>query len=170
MSVANIRNIGTLNPLGNPVVQRQGASPIRESPISGDSYNLRLKGDYQGFKEIQAIKARLNEFAEMMREKGAGSDYKRDFLEKVKDGLTGMTKFFPPYPPGSEERVRFLKGYVAFRVLIERLTIPPDTMNMTEEVASEKSGRIRDAVAGQKENLSGTPETIHYLLNEEPEG
>lgn len=166
MAVTNIRNTWILTHFGKPEGQRQGASPIRESPISGISYNLSLKGDYQGFKEIQAIKIKLNEFIEMTRR----SDYKKDFYEKVKEGLTGMTKFFPPYPPGSEERVRFLKGYVAFRMLIERLTIPPDTMNMTEDLASEKSGRIREAVAGQKENLSGNPEAIHYLLNEEREG
>lgn len=161
MAVTNIRITGT----SIPANLREGLvvhkALVRESSQSGDSYNLRLKGDYQGFKEIQAIKLRLNELAERIR----GLEKREDVLEELKSNLNQINKFFPPYPPGSEERVKFLKSFVAFRVLIDRLTTSPVTTNMTEEMASEKSISLRDAIARQGEGISTDKKALQYLLN-----
>jgi hypothetical protein len=47
-------------------------------------------------------------------------------IEAMKKTLSSITKDFPPYPVGSEERVRRLHDFAALRAMIERLTIPPD--------------------------------------------
>lgn len=164
MSVPNIRINGAFFPLESPRIQRTQPGEAQGSNLRGrdDSYRLRLKGDYQGFKEIQAIKARLNEISERMQ----GSVDKEEILEKIKEGINRINKFFPPYPPGSEDRVRFLKGYVAFRVLIERLSLPPDTIDMTEEDAYEKSILLKDTIGKQGKDLSTNKEAIQYIVND----
>lgn len=44
----------------------------------------------------------------------------------MKKTLNSIIKDFPPYPVGSEERVKRLHDFAALRAMIERLTIPPD--------------------------------------------
>ena len=38
-----------------------------------------------------------------------------------------MTKMFPPYPHGSEERAEFLNSYRSLRLQIDQLTFPPES-------------------------------------------
>jgi hypothetical protein len=44
----------------------------------------------------------------------------------LREKITTMQRTLPPFPPGSQERVRLLKSYVGLRKLIEQLTIPPE--------------------------------------------
>lgn len=162
MSVSNINLTGFPSTPGVAKGPNGRAAP---SSLKGQSrtegYNIGLRKDARDFKEIQAIKTRLNEIAEEMR----GSSLKeRDILERIKANLNGINKFFPPYPPGSEDRVRLLKSYVAFRILIERLTIPPDIMDMTDVKASEKSIKIKEAIAQEDKAISTNSESMQYLL------
>ncbi|MGA1874716.1 MAG: hypothetical protein ACMUIA_03825 [bacterium] len=47
-----------------------------------------------------------------------------DYIERMKEQLETFVKHYPPYPPGSEERVRLLRSFQAFRRQIDQLTIP----------------------------------------------
>ena len=47
-------------------------------------------------------------------------------ISSVKEELNTMRRTLPPFPPGSQERVRILKSYIGLRKLIEELTIPPE--------------------------------------------
>jgi hypothetical protein len=47
-------------------------------------------------------------------------------VSSVKEELNTMRRTLPPFPPGSQERVRILKSYIGLRKLIEQLTVPPD--------------------------------------------
>jgi hypothetical protein len=44
----------------------------------------------------------------------------------LKDQMNTILRTLPPFPPGSQERVRLLKSYIGLRKLIEDLTIPPE--------------------------------------------
>jgi hypothetical protein len=46
-------------------------------------------------------------------------------VEEMKATLEGIVKNFPPFPEGSEERVRMLTRFKALRKQIESLTLPP---------------------------------------------
>ena len=48
-----------------------------------------------------------------------------DAIEQMKTQLEKIMKQFPPYPPGSEDRIRALRAYAGCRKLIDQLTIPP---------------------------------------------
>jgi hypothetical protein len=57
-------------------------------------------------------------------------DQQLDQIEKatssLREELYTMQRTLPPFPPGSQERVRLLKSYIGLRKLIEDLTIPPE--------------------------------------------
>lgn len=162
MAVSNVNLIGVSLSIGHAEGQRgYTVSPSIKESSRSDGYNISLRKDASDLKEIQAIKTRLNEIAEDLRESSAN---KKDILEGIKENLDGINKFFPPYPPGSEERVRLLKSYVAFRVLIERLTIPPDIMDLTDIKASEKSIMIKEAIAQEDKAIAINSETMQSLL------
>ena len=44
----------------------------------------------------------------------------RDYLAEIKDELTTFVKNYPPFPPGSEERVQALKNFAGFRKEIDK--------------------------------------------------
>ncbi|MCD6429747.1 MAG: hypothetical protein J7L57_00810 [Deltaproteobacteria bacterium] len=48
-------------------------------------------------------------------------------VNEAKRDLVEMTKMFPPYPHGSEERVALLNSYRSLRMQIDKLTIPPES-------------------------------------------
>ena len=48
-----------------------------------------------------------------------------DYVDHLKAQLERIIKNFPPFPPGSEERIQLLRNFAAFRKLIDQLTIPP---------------------------------------------
>ena len=47
-------------------------------------------------------------------------------VDALKTTLEGIVKNYPPFPPGSEERVKLLRSYSGIRKQIDQLTIPPD--------------------------------------------
>lgn len=48
-------------------------------------------------------------------------------VNEAKRDLIEMTKMFPPYPHGSEERAELLNSYRSLRLQIDKLTIPPES-------------------------------------------
>jgi hypothetical protein len=47
-------------------------------------------------------------------------------LEKMEEDLEVASKQYPPYPPGSEERVQRLRNYAALRAMIDQLAMSQD--------------------------------------------
>ncbi|MFZ7125420.1 MAG: hypothetical protein ACOWWM_04605 [Desulfobacterales bacterium] len=47
-------------------------------------------------------------------------------LEQMESEVERFLKMYPPYPPGSEERVEMLKRYAGLRHEIEKMTLPKD--------------------------------------------
>jgi hypothetical protein len=61
-----------------------------------------------------------------IRTAGTAVNLKSEILEEMKATLEKVMKSFPPFPPGSEERVQELKRYATLRAQIDRLTLPSD--------------------------------------------
>ncbi len=61
-------------------------------------------------------------------------------VNEAKSDLVEMTKIFPPYPQGSEERVALLNSYSSLRLRIDSLTFPPEN-----ELASQMLGGSESA-------------------------
>jgi hypothetical protein len=89
--------------------------------IPGEEREWNIDHSHLNFVELQKINDNLNSVAKNQRvfEKA------NDFIERMKAQLEQIQKQFPPFPPGSEDRVRALRSYTYFRNLIDQLTIPP---------------------------------------------
>ena len=56
-------------------------------------------------------------------------------LDQMKDKLTTIRKQYPPFPPGSDERVELLRHFNLLRKQIDQLTIPADPAEAAQIMA-----------------------------------
>ncbi len=125
-------------------VPRQGG--LGEKTVQETSYiqgNESISGNPRGLAELQDINDRSNAAAQEKRNHDKIINRAEDYIDRMKAQLERILKNFPPFPPGSEERVQVLRSYVAFRKLIDRLTIPPREESMIETV-KEPDERMPD--------------------------
>jgi len=84
--------------------------------------NVRSRAD---FIELHKINEKINSIAQGQKLFQKQLQQVDDSIERMKAELVKIIKMFPPYPPGSEERVRALRACAGCRKLIDQLTIPP---------------------------------------------
>ncbi len=119
-----------------------------------ESADVKLQGEEQGwiansspsqsdFVNRQKINENLNAIAETRRILEKRFQKINDYVEKMKEQLGTIRKQFPPFPPGSEERVRALRGYAYFRKLFDQLTLSSPKEILTKPM--EELARISEA-------------------------
>ena len=126
-------------------VKRESTTQARNQNPDGwvkiDRSKFSLSNRQASTSSLNSV-ARSIRFADQTMEK-IGSridDMKRDLKTHVKN--------YPPYPPGSEERVRVLKSFSAFRKIIDELTMPPADssasriMTQSDLLAAEQHGIV----------------------------
>ena len=123
--------------------------PIQNEPIPVNTYRIMPTGPQEGnggktvqeignllgkdslsqnfpmWSELQKINDSLNEVAQKKRTDDKILKGVENYVDRMKAELERILKNFPPFPPGSEDRIKLLRGYVGFRKLIDELTIPP---------------------------------------------
>jgi hypothetical protein len=92
---------------------------------SGHEKGWNVDPSHSNFIELQKINDRLNLTAKIQRTYEKRFERVNDYIERMKIQLERIMKQFPPFPPGSEDRVQALRSYAYFRKLIDQLTIPP---------------------------------------------
>jgi hypothetical protein len=104
------------------------------SPINSEETEGRIKSSQSEFVELQKINDSVNELAKIR--KGFETRFEKvdSYLEQMKEQLERIIKQFPPFPPGSEDRVKALRAFTFFRKMIDQLTLPP-----RDEVLMESS-------------------------------
>ncbi len=91
------------------------------------------------FQRLAALHDRSNAVAATIRTMDQAMKAVGTTIHAMKKELEVVTKSYPPFPPGSEERVRRLRGYAALRVMIDRLTVPPEVEAGTLAVRTKKA-------------------------------
>jgi hypothetical protein len=92
---------------------------------SGYEKGWNIDPAHSDFVELQKINDRLNLTAKIQRTYEKRFERVNDYIERMKIQLERIMKQFPPFPPGSEDRVQALRSYAYFRKMIDQLTIPP---------------------------------------------
>ena len=92
-----------------------------------------LKG-YFGVDKLEIIHSRFNSVARTIRVADENMGKIENYIDRMKTELQRIIKNYPPFPPGSEERVQRLKSINAFRRLINQLTIPPPNEEFAEKI------------------------------------
>lgn len=75
------------------------------------------------FPILSEIKDGVAHAARTINEVNKALDKADALLQNMKDRV-GMVKDFPPFPPGNEERVRYIKGIDGLRKELEALSVP----------------------------------------------
>ena len=96
-----------------------------------------------GVDKLEVIHSRLNSGARTIRGADKYMEKIENYIDRMKAESQRIMKNYPPFPPGSEERVRRLKSINAFRKLIDQLTIPPPNKEFASKIMTD-----RDAVLG----------------------
>ena len=104
---------------------RLSTNKITMSPKDGSRGSTEpLKGHF-GVDKLETIHSRFNSVARTIRVADENMGKIENYIDRMKTELQRIVKNYPPFPPGSEERVKRLKSIAAFRRLIDQLTIPP---------------------------------------------
>ncbi len=104
-----------------------GGPPIRrEGPEEG------IKHSQSAFVELQKINDNINELAKIQKAFEKRFEKLDSYFEQMKERLERIIKQFPPFPPGSEDRVQALRAFSFFRKMMDQLTLPPREEALTK--------------------------------------
>jgi hypothetical protein len=123
--------INNISAVSNPISFVHGSSstdlprastkdPFRKG-ISGGEKEWNINHSHFDFVKLQKVNDRLNSAAKGQRT----FEKMNNYIEQMKAQLETILKQFPPFPPGSDERIQALRAYVSIRKMIDQLTIPP---------------------------------------------
>jgi hypothetical protein len=105
--------------------------------------------------KFQSVKSRLNLVARNIRDADETMGEIETYIDKMKAQLEKIVKNFPPFPPGSEERMEKLRTFHTFRKQIDEMTIPPNEVFLMQKQIAE-SGDLEDA-EDENGSLKGIP-------------
>jgi hypothetical protein len=117
---SHINNIKINTPLPNQKSNTGIKNPLNSNINKDVTENKNIE-----LGDILNIKSGINNIAEHIRTVNNSINSAQILVEKIKNDLKIIRKNFPPFPPGSEERVQLLKNIQAFQKQINELTFPP---------------------------------------------
>lgn len=88
-----------------------------------------------------AANERLSALATSTRVRDASLGKLSEVLNQMRDTLLTITKNYPPFPPGSEERVSLLRSYAGLRKQIAQLMVPPEGDGVKQESNAKEKER-----------------------------
>jgi len=116
---------------------RLSTNKITMSPKDGSRGSTEpLKGHF-GVDKLETIHSRFSSMARTIRVADENMGKIENYIDRMKTELQRIVKNYPPFPPGSEERVKRLKSINAFRRLINQLTIPPPNEEFAAKIMPE---------------------------------
>ena len=129
----------------HPVPKNAGG--LNREVFKSDS-NEKKDNTHFSLGKSDIIKSGLNNIAKKIRIADNALGKISNYIGEMQSKLENIVKRFPPFPPGSEERIKNLKGFNAFRKLIDRLTIPPPDDELAGTTIADPESRL----------LAGNPE------------
>jgi hypothetical protein len=88
--------------------------------------SVKINDSLFEFSVPQSEHSAVNMIADSVRQSDLAMLDIEKQIHQMKARLTEHVKNFPPFLPGSEERVKLMKRFSAFRQQINQLTFPPD--------------------------------------------
>lgn len=98
----------------------------QQRPGQDDSVDLRTETAGYALRKFEAMHSVMNEAAGSIRTADEAIQSIGTQIDDMKTTLTAILKQYPPFPPGSEERVAILKSFSALRRQIDALAYPPE--------------------------------------------
>jgi len=111
---------------------------------------------HPGLGRFTAANERLNALAAEARTAEKKMAAMSEAVNRMEKTLGAITKNFPPFPPGSEDRVKLLKSYAELRRQIAQLTIPPEVEAKHAERTDRTGEQQRYTFILQKDGMIRT--------------
>jgi hypothetical protein len=88
-------------------------------------------------------------------------------IEQMESEVEMFLKQYPPYPPGSEDRVNYLSRFAMLRKQIDQLTFPPDTgaQNIIGRSHSDHSSNWDIEIGGKQIGKTVRRQPVHTGKN-----
>lgn len=113
--------------------------PQPGAQAAGDSIALnKTMAGLPQFDKMQSDSSARNEVANNIKSADATMGEIGTKIDSMKAELQIIVKNFPPYPPGSDDRLKFLRNFNSLRQQIDALTIPRP--NETSAIALKLQG------------------------------
>ena len=110
---------------GKPADSRPVADrTVPQSGSTTDASTIRMNKE---FAQLQRINEQQNRAATQIRNDDQQLQQPDQVLGQMKRVLSDIIKYYPPYPAGEPERVKFLRSFSSMRKQIEQMTIPPES-------------------------------------------
>ena len=117
----------------NPVAKNSTAPPQAvavqkkaDDAKKGPAESVRINKQHFELFNSQPAYSKFNLVAATVRGADEAMHKIETRLDEMKDRLLEHVKHYPPFGKGSQERVKLMKLFSAFRKEIDQLTIPPD--------------------------------------------
>jgi hypothetical protein len=103
---------------------RSARETIAQSSAPEDAVKITVRSQAD-FIQLHKVNEQMNSAALGQRLFQRQLQQADDSIERMKAHLGRIIKQFPPYPLGSDDRMRALRAYAGCRKLIDQLTVPP---------------------------------------------
>ena len=123
-------------------------------PSENDSEVIKiLSQDRIQFNKLEATNSKIQLIAQQIRQVNESMETIDSHLSEMRAKLEHIVKIYPPYPPGSTERIEALHQFSALRKMIDQMTrsVGDDGMTNIPSAADGRAGGA-DLVAPSGEN------------------
>jgi len=119
----------------------EGRSPTSANR-SEKTARLASDRDHATINRFDSQNTERNQYARQIRAFDQKMDKVSIQIKNMKKELSVIVKNYPPFPPGSEERIARLSRFNSFRKQIEQLTIPPNRDGINTVAESPASRHV----------------------------
>ncbi len=171
-------NIAALPPAASVSSQGPGESQTTTGPTRAEEnrsifssdrpVSLQAKQGQLNQYRLSQFNQQVNRIAKSLRSGDQALAKIDSLLEKAKRPLVKIVKSFPPFPTGSEERVKLLKSFNAYRKMIDKLTVPPAERDSLEILSGQTDPNeiIKKIYGGDTMGDEKTPDDNPQILKE----
>jgi hypothetical protein len=145
--------------LSKNAVNRLGAQAEAYTPEHSDGIEETDRSNI-AFGKIHAINSSRMSIAKSIRTVDQTMETIADHIDQMEAPLQTIVKNFPPFPRGSEERVKLLQSYTSFRKLIEQLSFPPE-----DKVAATIMGQSSDSMPAGDLNVAFLDDSFDRIVH-----
>jgi hypothetical protein len=166
MTIYQISIDGGLSNLNRPT-QPTGSMPRRLSAGKGNTpsgnapaESVAVNQTHYNFTKLQAVNTTFNALAANIRFADRTMETAEKKINRMETELRTHVKNFPPFPPGSEARIKLLRNFSLFRKQIDQLNIPPDSdyaLDIISDSSHKPESGVWEVVVGE----NGPRKAIH---------
>jgi flagellin-like hook-associated protein FlgL len=111
-----------MDKLGQQLTTEKKINSSKDDPVIW----AKSQQDSLVYKGIQKVNDDLNVVATSVRNADTAMGTINTYVEQMKTQIDAIVKNYPPYPPGSQERIKFLRMFNGLRSQIDELSAPTD--------------------------------------------